>query len=1004
MFHVQKSIQNVVPPPGVADGLLRALSLLPNATIFATDADGILTYTDGAGLAGFDAKPGEGVGKHVADFFRYTSAVRVDVKKALKGVPISATALIRERYVEYSFVPSFRQEESAAGRGKVIGLVGFSTDVTERRRADEEWSVQKELLLNLFDGLPEVSYILDSDLNILMANKAARELFADVPLVGSACYRVICGTEQPCSSCPVLRMYKTGLSESIEYYDEQRQRHSELTCSPIRDQAGNIIGALEVAQNITEKKLAQIALQKGEALIQDIFSNISDAVYGIRDVAEREQIELELQKHRTKLETLVDHQAHNLQLSEAKLRSILETSSAAISFADWQGNFTYINKAYRELFGYSESELYGRHIFSLDVGDEGTRKFALDALEGKRERSRLTSRIRAKNGRLIWADINVSVIRGVNPTDTQLVSVIVDATERQQILEELRRAKVAAEDANNAKSQFLATMSHEIRTPLNGVIGLSDLLLKTTLQPKQLEYAKLIKASGASLLFLINDILDFSKIEAGKLELEHSEFDLHELVKSVMGILATKTNEQNLELVVTFDPKIPRPMYGDCGRLRQVLLNLVGNGLKFTQQGGVWIHVSHEDIRDTFMSIRFAVTDTGIGIPEERLHRLFQPFSQVDATSARVYGGTGLGLTISKQLVELMGGEIGVQSIEGKGSTFWFTVPLECSPEILECLSLPLPLCVEREAALCQRQQSPICQATGRHAGLNLTQLSNVPTLIVSANDIQRRAIKMQFNSWGLAAATLSAHADAHQILTEAAANSTPYRLVVVDTDLEHGSGAELINSLLHDELLTDTNVIALLPLSGTSENESYRETDVRCLTKPVSNSSMFDAIIETFFEEQFWVRSIQQDPLSTKSTPPSAESAQKPLRVLVAEDNRINQIVIIEILTNAGMEPTVVPNGLEACNAIKNETFDVVLMDCQMPKMDGYETTLEIRHWERTQSPAAKRLPIIALTANATKEDVERCFHTGMDAYCSKPVDPKRIIELIEQWTAAPS
>ena len=1077
---------HVISPPSVAGDLSRAILLSPNAVAFATDAEGILTHTDGIGLAKIDAKPGDGIGQHVAEFFRFTSAERVNVMKVLKGEPLVATTQNKGRYFERRFVPSVGPD------GVVTGLVGFSTDITDRSQLDEVQFVEKELLHNLFDSIPEITHVLDRDLRILMANRASRNIFQEDQLIGAHCYKAITGNDAPCPFCPVLKMYQSGQPENAAFYDEQRDLYQELNCYPVRDREGNLIGAVETAYNVTEKKKAQLALEQSEALLRDTFASISDelfvidrnytilrtnrvveetysahmpllgkkcyetsvcnhvctscpagrmfktqkpvslerytrhanngpgvwldhtaypirdeatskvigAISFIRNVTERKQVELELQKYRTELEDIVDRRTHELTLSETRMRSILETSSAPITIVDWKGNITYVNKSHQKLFGYSEDDIYGRSALFNSEGTEADHQWFWDILKGTNDYKRLTTRFHLKDGRTIWADVNASVVRSTDPTETQLICVIVDMTERQQILEELQRAKAAAEDANKAKSQFLATMSHEIRTPLNGVIGLSDLLLTTNLQPKQLEYAKLIKASGNSLLFLINDVLDFSKIEAGKFELDNTEFDLYSLVESVVGIMAAKANEQNLELAVTFGAKVPRPVRGDIGRLRQILINLVGNGLKFTQVGGVRIHVSTEEIRDENIVIRFDVIDNGIGIPEERLHRLFQPFSQVDASSARVYGGTGLGLAICKTLVELMGGTIGVQSSMGKGSTFWLSLPFECSSGILECLRSPETLCVEREATVCQRTGAEFCPGTHRRVELNLSLLFGLPTLIVSANEIQRIATETQFKTWGLATETTTGGTEAWELLDSASQCGLPFRLVVVDTELADSPGTALIDRILHDERMTELGIIGLIPLSAESENNFHREKGVLYLTKPVYCSSLFDAVMMALFKDQLANESSSSDAASMKKGASWGRYEQTPLRVLVAEDNRINQIVIGEILANAGIEYKIVGNGLEACNAVKDEMFDAVLMDCQMPQMDGYEATAEIRNWEHTHHRPIQRLPIIALTANATKGDVEKCLGAGMDAYCSKPIDPNRVIELIGFWT----
>ena len=1072
------------PPLNIAGGLLRAMLLSPNVIVFMTDTEGILTYIDGTGLQGLGTKQSDCLHQRLTDFLPCTPAVQENIRKALDGTPLFTTLPIHNRYFELRLVPSFGPES------KVTGLVGLCTDITEQHQVSEDLRIQKERLHNLFDSIPEISHVLDLELNIVMANRSSRNTFPG-ELIGLPCYKVVTGSDYPCPTCPVLVTYQTGEPTHIEWYDEQRDRHQALNCYPVRDSDGNIIGAVETASDITEKRKAQLALQKSEALLGNLFSCISDgiividrdytilranrameqthaqhlplvgkkcyvtsrhdcvcpncpaesmfqtekpvtvekyvellgnkpsvwldrtahplidqttaqvvgAICVIRDVTERKAIEIELKHYQTDLENLVDLRTRELAISEAKLRLILGTSSAAISFTDWQGNLIYVNDAYVNLFGYSPDELYGQSALMFSAGTDEDHQGFWNILEGKSDFNRITTSMRAKEGRIVWVDISASVIRGEDPTDTQLITILVDVTERQRFLEELRQARIVAEEASLAKSQFLSTMSHEMRTPLNGVIGLSDLLLETTLQPQQLEYAKLIKTSGNTLLYLINDILDLSKIEAGKFELENRTFDLHRVMESVSGILSAKAAEQNLALAVTFEPKVPRLMRGDEGRLRQVLINLVGNGLKFTKNGGVRVHVAAEEIRKADIVVRFEVTDTGIGIPEERLDRLFQPFSQVDASSARQYGGTGLGLAICKKLVELMGGTIGVQSVEGKGSTFWFNVTLECSPQILQCMSFPQPLCAANGWKACHWNQDNVRRGCGYPVGLDKESLKNVRALAVSANEVQRQALKTQLESWGLTTEVQSAPAVAWESLNTSRVRQHPYRLIFVDTDLEDGQGIDFINRIIHDDRMQNSVAIALMPLFANLETIEDSGERVLYLSTPLSCSLLFETVCAIVLEERFMTRTpLPNEMAFAKTTAP--QTTRRDLRVLIAEDNRINQIVIVEILHNAGMKTKVVSNGQEASEAVKNETFDVVLMDCQMPQMDGYEATARIRSWEQSQ-PNALRLPIIALTANATQGDAEKCLQAGMDAYCKKPINQKQVLALIDHWTS---
>jgi len=644
---------------------------------------------------------------------------------------------------------------------------------------------------------------------------------------------------------------------------------------------------------------------------------------------------------------------------------MLDTAMDAIVATDSNGIITTWNPQAEAIFGWSAAEATGRAlketIIPMQHRQDPTQGLAnfLATGQGLTSNQRIEIVGLRKNGQEFPMELTISfATTGVHVVFTTFIR---DITDRKRAERELRQAKEIAENASLAKSEFLARMSHEIRTPLNGVTGMIDLLRATELTANQHRYAQLARSSADALLSVINDILDFSKIEAGKVEIEEIDFDLHNLVEDLTDLLAPIAKKKNLALASFLQPDVPRRVVGDPTRIRQVLTNLVNNALKFTHHGHVIIRFATESCDNGIWRIRAQVEDTGIGIPPDRLNRLFKSFSQIDTSTTRKYGGTGLGLVISKLLVELMGGEIGVESQEGHGTTFWFTLKLAAVPE--DAKNIPA--------------QSPT-------EALRFTRL-----LAVESDPTRMRILAEQLHGW-LQPSTAIVPADhAIDALRNAVLAKNPFTLAMIP----YGAldTTKLRSAIQSEPSFGQLRLIAIVDLDDRATSEAIRRAGfVADLRYPLTQSRLMDAIATATLQKS--------KPEESTAAPTGAMDNPHPLaglHLLVAEDNEMNQFVVEETLLHAGCTCDIAADGILAIQALSSKHYDGILMDCQMPNMDGLEATRQIRAQEAL-SPDARHIPIIALTADAIQGDREKCLAAGMDEYVTKPIDTDALFTAI--------
>ena len=645
---------------------------------------------------------------------------------------------------------------------------------------------------------------------------------------------------------------------------------------------------------------------------------------------------------------------------EEDIRILLDSTGEAIYGINKEGFCTFANPACARILGYeSVQSLLGKHMHGLihHTRQNGVRhpveECKIDQCCNSGEEVHITTEIfwRA-DGTSFPAEYWARPVAREHKTVSVIVTFI-DISERRASEEALYRASEAAEAASRAKSQFLANMSHEIRTPMNGIVGMSELIRNTRLNKEQREFAETIQSCADGLLTVINDILDFSKIEAGKLNFEILDFDLRTVIERVVELFADQAQRKGVELALFIYDDVPTSLRGDPGRLRQILSNLISNAVKFTEHGEVVVKITKERGDTHHVLLHFAVSDTGIGLSEETKKRLFQPFSQADSSTTRKYGGTGLGLAISKHLAELMGGSIGVEGEPGKGSTFWFTGRFERQAR-KTLISFPV-------------------------------KLNGIKVLIVDDNQTSRTILRHQTQSWHMEPHEAANGPDALDILRREAAKKNAFNLVILDMQMPEMTGMMLARTIKTDPAIPLVPLVLMTSL-GSTDRDALKAIGISAyLTKPIKQSSLFDCLLTVMSVSRMGMPAASGSYLGVQvsSAAPRDPALNQPPRILIADDNAINQRVLSQQLRQLGFSADVVDNGRAACDALAAKPYELIFMDCQMPEMDGYAATAEIRKREGS----SKHTWIVAITAHALEGDREKCSAAGMDDYLSKPV-----------------
>jgi len=797
-------------------------------------------------------------------------------------------------------------------------IARLQQEVASRKQAQSDLEFQNMLLDGLMDAVPDNIYFKDPEGHYLRINRAKA---------------VRSGLSDPHEAI--------GKTDFDYFQPEHAQAAFEMereivrTGQPVVDHEEKLIWP---DGHVSRASATKVRLQKSDGKVI--------GTLGIsRDVTLQYEMSQALQLERDRLRTLIDHLPDYVFIKDAECR------------------FVTVNRAHVLMYGcQSEAELIGKTDFDFSSPElaERYRHHDLQVIRDGQILSNHEEELQTALGEMHWVLTTKVPLRGPRGDIIGLVGIARDITKRKRAEQELKAAKESAEVANRAKSEFLANMSHEIRTPMNAIIGMSELVLDTALSPQQRDYLETVLSSAESLMGIINDILDFSKIESGRLELDNYAIEIREWLGDSIKPLAVRAHSKYLELACHIAPRIPRYLRGDGLRLRQIILNLLGNAIKFTPAGEVVLDVQCDSETADHLMLHFQVSDTGIGIAPEQQHRIFDAFEQADMSTTRNYGGTGLGLAISSRLVHLMGGRIWVESQPGEGSTFHFTARFERVPD----------------------QEIPRTRQ-------DMSALNGLKILIVDDNATNRKILEEMCLNWRMTPVSVSGATEALHELQQAP-QSDSFDLVITDASMPEIDGFTLAEHISNSDQITSTIVMMLSSVDRQIGIAQCEKLGIRSyLTKPIKQSDLFDAIASVLD-----LSVTHEDNISSAT---QRFPQIQPLRILLAEDSLANRKLALGLLSRWGHEVTMATTGREALDAMAQATFDVVLMDVQMPEMDGLSATRQIRLKEHQQH--LPRVPIIAMTAHAMKGDRERCLEAGMDDYVSKPLRPFDLASVLSHY-----